>query len=204
MGAGMAGVGAVAGAAQLSSTSRSALQGGVSGTDPEGTGAETSILLNGHNGAAKEGTAPCHARPPTTVPALPCKEIFWATNVPLPCKGGMKGCRKFWSGPRFYPNPKPKPSPPMMPQPASILLPYERCIQVRPRLTAAAVELACAGVANTESSGGGAASQPAPSNSPGFSRQYARGIACAVYVGVANGSFLVSCSPLVLPEVCHN
>ena len=68
------------------------------------------------------------------------------------------------------------------------------CICLSLGLTPAAVELAPAGEATLEESNCAAAatSPPAPSGSGGFSRQYLRGLACAVYVGVANGSFLVS------------
>ena len=57
MGAGMAGIGVVAGTAQLSG-SRSAPS--ASGNDAESDGAaavEAVTLLNGHDGAAKEGTS---------------------------------------------------------------------------------------------------------------------------------------------------
>jgi len=54
------------------------------------------------------------------------------------------------------------------------------------------VELALAGDARPEAIGNAAVSEPAQSGVGGFSRQYLQGIACAVYVGVANGSFLVS------------
>ena len=52
----MAGVGAVAGAAQLSAA-RSATQAeGTGAAELDGVSTEASSLLNGHHGAAKEGT----------------------------------------------------------------------------------------------------------------------------------------------------
>ena len=63
-------------------------------------------------------------------------------------------------------------------------------------------------MARAESTATVGALQPTPSETGGFSRRYLRGLACAVYVGVANGSFLVSAELSCLrraqtQSVCH-
>ena len=66
-------------------------------------------------------------------------------------------------------------------------------------MTLAAVELAYVGEAQPDPIIGASALRSAPIGG-GFSRQYLQGIACAVYVGIANGSFLVTNAHSLLPR----
>ena len=154
----MAGVGAVAGVAQLSSAQSGIRASG--NAELEGVSMEASRLLNGHGGAAKEGTsqpASPRAVAESGIPSPP------GTGVPAACLYSTLGlCR------------------------------VRQACGMSADLTPAAVELALAGETRPEMTGDATAPQLSPAPIGGFSRQYLRGLACAVYVGVANGSFLVS------------